>query len=332
MQKRFWIVAYPDLTKPVGGIKQLHRVSELISSSGHLCHLIQEDETFVPFWFSSNALTVSKDAFFNNISLHPDKDVIILPETYVPVAHSIVDKDIPRIIFNQNASYTFGMDLDRYYKPSIISSLYNLSSVKQVWSVSLHDCHFLRRAFSLPAQKVRLITNAIDVTRLPEIVSKKRQIVYMPRKNSVDSSIVMNLLKDSELADSWSAKPIVDLSHVQVLKLMQESLLFFSFGFPEGFGLPVAEAMACGCAVIGYDGLGGRELFKHASQFPGLSYPIAYKDWYAFIDALRVFDQNLKQFESEILHDLNRLSSIIRSHYSIDSMRHDVCSAIKFFD
>ena len=93
MQKRFWIVAYPDLTKPVGGIKQLHRVSELISSSGHLCHLIQEDETFVPFWFSSNALTVSKDVFFNNISLHPDKDVIILPETYVPVAHSIVDKE-----------------------------------------------------------------------------------------------------------------------------------------------------------------------------------------------------------------------------------------------
>ena len=47
-RKRFWIVAYPDLTKPVGGIKQLHRVSEIISSTGHICHLIQDDESFSP--------------------------------------------------------------------------------------------------------------------------------------------------------------------------------------------------------------------------------------------------------------------------------------------
>ena len=86
--KRFWIVAYPDLTKPVGGIKQLHRVSEIISSYGHSCKLIQEDKSFSPSWFSSNALTISKEAFFNDISLDRSQDIIILPETYVPVAHS----------------------------------------------------------------------------------------------------------------------------------------------------------------------------------------------------------------------------------------------------
>ena len=331
-RKRFWIVAYPDLTKPVGGIKQLHRVSEIISSTGHICHLIQDDESFSPSWFTSSASTISKVSFFRDISLDPDYDVIILPETYVPIVNTIVDENIPRIIFNQNSSYTFGLSSQEYYKPSVISSLYNLSSIKQVWCVSRHDFLFLRRYFSLPSEKLRLITNALDVDPLPEFVSKKRQILYMPRKNSVDSAIVMNFFKDSEFAASWSVKPIVGLSHDQVIKLMQESLVFFSFGFPEGFGLPVAEAMACGCAVIGYDGLGGRELFQFARQFPGLCFPIEYRDWHAFIDAFTAFDNNLRSFQSDILYDLNLLSNSIRDYYNLEAMKQDVVSSISSLD
>ena len=44
---------------------------------------------------------------------------------------------------------------------------------------------------------------------------------------------------------------------------MKESILFLSFNHREGFGLPPAEAMACGCYVIGYHGQGGKEYFKH---------------------------------------------------------------------
>ena len=330
--KRFWIVAYPDLKKPIGGIKQLHRVAELISSLGYSCHLIQEDELFKPIWFKSTASAVSKDVFFNDISLESDEDVMTLPETYVPIVATLVDKNIPRIIFNQNASYTFGLEPNKYYKPSAIAALYNFPSIKQVWCVSRQDSRFLRRSFALPPNKVRLITNALDIQPLPQFVRKKRQIVYMPRKNSCDSSIVMNLLMSSELASSWSIKPIVDLSHGDVIELMQESLVFFSFGFPEGFGLPVAEAMACGCAVIGYDGLGGRELFHQACQFNGISFPVEYRDWYAFIDALRLFDNNLSNFKSEIMQDLNSLSGIIRNHYNLESMKLDISSAILSFE
>jgi len=330
--KRFWIVAYPDLKKPVGGIKQLHRVSELISSLGYSCHLIQDDSRFRPSWFSTTASTISKDSFFKDIDLSPAKDVLILPETYVPIISTIVDKDIPRIIFNQNASYTFGLQSKQFYNPCAISSLYKLSSIKQVWCVSRHDCRFISRSFSLPIDKVRRITNAIDVPPLPEIVKKKRQIVYMPRKNSGDSSIVINLFQNSELSSNWSVKPIINLSHDEVITVMQESLLFLSFGFPEGFGLPVAEAFACGCAVIGYDGLGGRELFKYASQYPGLSFPVQYGDWYAFIDSIRIYDQNLSQFQSESLSNLAALSRSIRSIYNTESMKNDIALALQMLN
>ena len=33
-QRRFWFLAYPDLQKAVGGIKQIHRVAEIIDQLG----------------------------------------------------------------------------------------------------------------------------------------------------------------------------------------------------------------------------------------------------------------------------------------------------------
>src|SRR5690606_37925720 len=38
--------------------------------------------------------------------------------------------------------------------------------------------------------------------------------------------------------------------------------MFLAFTRHEGFGLPAAEAMACGCYDVGNDGFGGREFFR----------------------------------------------------------------------
>ena len=49
------------------------------------------------------------------------------------------------------------------------------------------------------------------------------------------------------------------MQHAEVASALQEALLFLSCGHPEGFGLPLAEAIACGCMVVGYHGLAGRD-------------------------------------------------------------------------
>ena len=38
-----------------------------------------------------------------------------------------------------------------------------------------------------------------------------------------------------------------DLAHSEVADFLNGALLFLAFGHPEGFGLPIAEAMASGC-------------------------------------------------------------------------------------
>ena len=45
----------------------------------------------------------------------------------------------------------------------------------------------------------------------------------------------------------------------EVASALQDALFFLSCGHPEGFGLPLAEAIACGCLVVGYHGLAGRD-------------------------------------------------------------------------
>ena len=61
----------------------------------------------------------------------------------------------------------------------------------------------------------------------------------------------MNILRQ-KMAKGWTFYEIKNLTHHQVLSVMTDSLIFLSFGH-RGFVLPVAEALASQCAVVGYD-------------------------------------------------------------------------------
>ena len=130
--------------------------------------------------------------------------------------------------------------------------------------ISSHDEMLLKNAFLLGDRRVSRLINGIETKLFRPSGYKKRIISYMPRKNSKDSSIVAAFLKQQEwfLKSGWALQPISGLPQKQVSEILQKSLIFLAFGHPEGFGLPLAEAAACGCYLIGYSGLGGRELLQ----------------------------------------------------------------------
>ena len=75
--RRFWILAYPDLPKPVGGIKQMHRVGEAIQACGHEVVLVQDDAGFHPGWFQSALPTIDRKSWMQRTDLVPERDVLI---------------------------------------------------------------------------------------------------------------------------------------------------------------------------------------------------------------------------------------------------------------
>src|SRR5258708_39406932 len=56
------------------------------------------------------------------------------------------------------------------------------------------------------------------------------------------------------------------LSQRQPAAALAASAVFLASGYPEGFGLPPLEALACGCLVVGFAGRGGREYLRHGEN------------------------------------------------------------------
>ena len=318
---RYWLVAHPDISRAIGGVKQMHRLAECISRVGREATLIQEDASFHPGWFESNVSTISfKDwlSLRNSGSLNPSRDIVIVPETYIGGVFEYVGK-LPIVLFNQNGAYSFGADHRRYFKPDSVISRYRDPRILHVFCVSQSDKNLLVDGFKLNPEDVTWIHNSIEVDTFRPNGTKVPRMALMPRKNPMDVAVVQALLRQQSWMDRWELVQIVSQPHKVVVDILQRSLLFLSFGHPEGFGLPVAEAMACGCAVVGYSGLGGRELFQIGASYRTVE-EVAVGDWLGFVNAARRIDQQLKADSNDLVARLLQASNQIRRHYSIAEM------------
>ena len=323
----FWIAAFPDVNRPLGGIKQLHRTCECIQEIGYEVFLIQDSENYHPSWFNSRVNTINRDTWFKRASsLDPLSNFLILPETLVPVSLHWAPS-IKRIIFNQNTSYTYGLyNSQRLYKISRINEYYRSDNVAQVWCVSEYDNNFLIDLAAIPGCKVKQIANFVDTSEIQPEFTNLHQISYMPRKNPRHSSILLNCLSSSDLLKEWKVVSIDKMNQSDVFKVLSDSSIFLSFGYPEGFGLPVAEAMSLGCVVVGYSGLGGSELFDIGKEF-GTSYDVAFGDLTGFKKSIHTA---ISTFTTDLFfaHKLEKVSELIRSKYSKSSMIDSLSNAI----
>ena len=133
----------------------------------------------------------------------------------------------------------------------------------------------------------------------------------MTRKNCEHALQVINLLKFRNALDDFDITIIENKTEQEVAEIMQESLIYLSFGYPEGFSLSIAEAMSCGCIVIGYHGNGGKELMN-----PKFTYPI---EMGYIIDFAKTVEKVLKQYNDNpenILLKGKKASEFICKNYS----------------
>lgn len=329
----YWLVLHPDITRPIGGVKQMHRLAEAITSCGRKATIIQDCADFHPGWFESNVSTISHSDWLvlRDSGQFSSNNVLIFPETYL-VSIKNYSRGLPCVIFNQNSSYTFGIPgSTSILKPSLTLQLYQDPCIKHVMCVSSFDYEFLSRYIVSDPKHVSCIVNGLDEYIMQPLARKNKRIAFMPRKNTLDSTVVQALLSSCDDLDNWTLVPIHNMSHSEVISQLKSCLVFLSFGHPEGFGLPVAEALACGCAVIGYPGLGGKELFEIGLKY-GVATKIDYGDWAGFIDATINF---VRLFESDykvVCQSLLDASKHIQQAYNLKTMQASVSSSLKLIE
>lgn len=76
-------------------------------------------------------------------------------------------------------------------------------------------------------------------------------------------SYLKNYYKENYPSSSLSFKMVDGLTQKELADLFNQYKYFLTLNPSEGFGLPPLEAMACGCAVVGFDSMGGRDYLVH---------------------------------------------------------------------
>jgi len=285
----------------------LYRHVDILNANGFSAAILHQQEGFRCSWFDNQtAVAYVSNASAGNI------DYLVVPEIYGPGIAKL-GKAIKKVIFNQNSYYTFkDYSLDKHD----LTTPYVHKDTVAALVVSENNKNYLQYVF--PELPIFRVHYSVDRSLFKNDLPKRRQIAFMPRKNVEDVVQVINILKFRNALRGYELIPITGKNEVEVAAILRESLIFLSFGYPEGCPLPPMEAMASGCITIGYDGMGGREYFT-----PEFAYPVAHGDIVAFARAVEEVIHLYEKNPESLNQKTQSASRFITGRYSAEREEKD---------
>ena len=210
---RYWLLLYPDISKPIGGVKQIHRLAEALTQLGQQATIVQQNKSFHPGWFESSVSTNTLNEWKNLKDIKCKNDIIIMPETFLPLIPKI-KPGVKKIMFNQNGAYSFGplKTEHDFGSPKDVLDLYKHPDLIHTLCVSDHDFSLLTKGFGISNDRASILINAIETDLFFPDGNKKPLFSYMTRKNERDASIVTELLRSQPWFKGWKLQKIENFS------------------------------------------------------------------------------------------------------------------------
>ena len=177
--RRLLFVCYPDTNQPIGGVKQIYRQVEILHQAGLDAYVLQEKPGFRADWFKSTAPVLDLEAFKASPP-SADNDLIVLPETWLTNVPSYLP-GIPKVIFNQNAFYSFGLAGTCDYRTL---DLYRHTDIQAVVTVSNDSRNLLIEGCGIPEDRCFALINGIDRKLFHAPSIKHRRVVFLGRKHA----------------------------------------------------------------------------------------------------------------------------------------------------
>lgn len=241
--KKFWF----RKPKPVGGIKVMYQHCMLLQELGYDAWPLRMGRYEGNFFgYPLRCKTIKEIGFELQAN-----DVVLCPEItpYLGLQFGAART----VMFAQNWTHMYGMLKAQDSQLGYTALGYDRIMVCGSYLQSKLDRD--------PAERVHLVNNFIDHEKFRPNENRRipGRIMALPRKNPEDLTAIMQTLHDR--------KPdfrLVDgVSESQMIEEFQQADIFLATGYPEGFGLPPLEAMACGAAVTGFTGGGASEFMRH---------------------------------------------------------------------
>lgn len=302
------VVAFTqDDNAPSGGAKQLYRHVDILNANGIDAVVAHPTRDFRLTWFKNDTRVVCSE------------DVVMEPDDFLMFGECVQDfpklkgsERCAKVVYVQNPHnmfYGFGKNL------SWIKNVYG--SAAGVLCQSRYTEEQVRHFF--PAANVMAFRYSFDRAPFSYCGDKKKLVTWMPRKHGGMAQAVFSLMALRRYPDGWQAAPMDGQSEEKVAETMKQAALFVSFSQNEGFGMPPAEAMACGCAVVGFTGFAGEEFMK-----PGLCWPTRDGD---SLELGRTIEKVMNTDFSVLVETGKRASDYVRSEYSSEKEVEGVMSA-----
>lgn len=297
----------PEPKQAVGGVSVIYQFAATLRDHGVEAFVLHPTKGYVyPGAEVSPSIQYSDDAAFTT------SDIFVIPEIFGPSWAELVSP-AKFVVLNQNAFLTFNQwELDETRSEGF-THVYEHPNLLAVVCVSSSNRRYVRTICDL-APMHQLTYGVEAISSVHKFRDRELSIAYMPRKRSGDSSQVLQLLALWGELNDVQVHRIDGMGPAAVRETLAHTAIFLSFAEMEGFSLPVLEAMAAGCLVIGYDGSGGADALSNRT-----GYPIPYGDTLAFAQATRKALTAIRKgrFRS-IERRVERASKLMRSERTIE--------------
>lgn len=235
-----------------GGIKQIFALADTLCEQGFDA-VVFEEQGRRPDWFSSHAPVVGQGVFAPNAN-----EILVLPEDQPQILALFKDWPQRKVLYAQNPFYGT-LSLEN------VSSFtdYGLSDVLCCSHMSLNHMKWRH-----PALRAHLVLNGISRERFRPTSAKEKLIAYMPRKRPVEAVFIKDIFRYTypECA-AWQWLEISGQSEAETAAHLARAGVFLSLSRMESLGLAPLEAMASGCIVAGFTGIGGRDYARPENGF-----------------------------------------------------------------
>jgi glycosyltransferase involved in cell wall biosynthesis len=227
-----------------GGQKMILRHVETLRELGFEAVCWLGSECRMPFWLEHRA-PVEQAAPFR-----PD-DILVIPDDAPNALATLARRSNRCVVFCQSA-----ISLAVMGAPSI--DLFPADRFPPVITVGPGVQAAIRRIF--PQADVHLAPCFADERIFRRENQRQHRVAHWPRKRPPEAMAIRALLP--RLHPRHAALPFVALERAterQVAEAFGRSTLFLSLSRMESVGMTPLEAMASGCLVAGFTGIGGRD-------------------------------------------------------------------------
>lgn len=242
----------PDFPQPSGGVKTLYRHVQRLQELGFDAWLVHQKRPFRTDWhgFDVPVLWLSDRPRFT------PADVLVFPEVMRPLMEQTAQFSGERFVIALSWSPTYwNLPPGRTWRSFGIERVLTKSPLIQKyihWSMGL---------------EATLISEFVDPARYYHQPEQKRsKVCYLTRKDRSAAWLHGILQAKGPPFTEYEWQPLREMSEDEYARHLREASVYVTTNTQEGMNTSVLEAMACGCLVVGYSGIGGAVYMRTSGE------------------------------------------------------------------